>query len=350
MKEQDTEVRNPTPPGSQPPDPDDMLDIEVGADTTEPTQSEGTPEPPPSLKPGVQPSVRPSPIFDKNGKLPHLERASSPPENSASAQSSATPPPEREAVGSSEMFAPTEGQGQAPFDQTTSLTVLDRGPAIEATDPWAAPLNSQDSTLSAEERPGENWLGLLLKETLETVVLAVVIFLLIRVAIQNYRIEGSSMEPNFHNGEYLLVNKLAYRLGEYQRGDVIVFKYPNDTTKDYIKRVIGLPGDIVEIREGMLYVNGQVVTEPYAITPMNFINEPPRVVEEGTLYVMGDNRPASSDTRDLGLTQPGIGHRPGVVGDLPSGHVRTGRSSGPALHARNGPGSMTAKADRPSES
>jgi signal peptidase I len=133
------------------------------------------------------------------------------------------------------------------------------------------------------------------------VVLAVVIFLLIRVAIQNYRIEGSSMEPNFHNGEYLLVNKLAYRLGEYQRGDVIVFKYPGDTTKDYIKRVIGLPGDTIEIREGMLYVNDQLVAEPYQVMPMNYLTEPPRVVESGTLYVMGDNRPASSDTRDWGL-------------------------------------------------
>jgi signal peptidase I len=152
-----------------------------------------------------------------------------------------------------------------------------------------------------EEEPQENWFALLLKETLETVVLAVVIFLLIRVAVQNYRIEGSSMEPNFHNGEYLLVNKLAYRLGEYQRGDVIVFKYPNDITKDYIKRVIGLPGDTVEIRDGMLFVNDQLVSEPYEVMPMNYLSEMPRVVEPGTLYVMGDNRPASSDTRDWGL-------------------------------------------------
>lgn len=159
-----------------------------------------------------------------------------------------------------------------------------------------------DLTPSAvETEPQENWFALLFKETLETVVLAVVIFLLIRVAIQNYRIEGSSMEPNFHNGEYLLVNKLAYRLGEYERGDVIVFKYPGDTTKDYIKRVIGLPGDTVEIRDGMLYVNDQLVSEPYEVMPMNYLNEVPRVVEPGTLYVMGDNRPASSDTRDWGL-------------------------------------------------
>lgn len=160
---------------------------------------------------------------------------------------------------------------------------------------------SEAPALANDEQPQENWFILLLKETVETVVLAVVIFLLIRVAVQNYRIEGSSMEPNFHNGEYLLVNKLAYRLGDFQRGDVVVFKYPGDTSKDYIKRVIGLPGDTVEIRQGILLVNGQEVNEPYDIMPMNFISEPPTVVEPGHLYVLGDNRPASSDTRDWGL-------------------------------------------------
>ena len=129
--------------------------------------------------------------------------------------------------------------------------------------------------------------------------LAVIIFLIIRIGIQNYRIEGASMEPNFHNGEYLIVNKLAYRLGEYERGDVIVFKYPNDPSKDYIKRVIGLPGDTVEIRGGELFVNDKQIEEPYKHMP-NVRDEPPTVVDAGHLYVMGDNRPASSDTRSWG--------------------------------------------------
>lgn len=146
---------------------------------------------------------------------------------------------------------------------------------------------------------GPHWFGVMVREVVETVGLAVIIFLIIRVGIQNYRIEGASMEPNFHDGEYLIVNKLAYRLGEYERGDVIVFKYPNDPSKDYIKRVIGLPGDTVEIRGGELYVNNTLINEPYPHMP-NVRDEPPTVVEAGHLYVMGDNRPASSDTRSWG--------------------------------------------------
>jgi len=153
-----------------------------------------------------------------------------------------------------------------------------------------------DSDLQNDE-PG--WFSLMVRETVETVGLALIIFLIIRVGIQNYRIEGASMEPNFHDGEYLIVNKLAYRLGEYERGDVIVFKYPNDPSKDYIKRVIGLPGDTVEIRGGQLFVNGVQIEEPYEHMP-NARDESPVVVDAGHLYVMGDNRPASSDTRSWG--------------------------------------------------
>lgn len=139
----------------------------------------------------------------------------------------------------------------------------------------------------------------LLRETLETVILAVLIFLVIRSLVQNYRIEGQSMEPNFQHGQYLLVNKLAYRLGEYSRGDVIIFHYPNNPSQDYIKRVIGLPGDTVEFRDGALIVNGLNVDEPYAQIPIARDIQA-QTVAPGFLYVLGDNRPASSDTRTWG--------------------------------------------------
>ena len=162
------------------------------------------------------------------------------------------------------------------------------------------PLGDGQAVLIDEQREEDSaGLKTLLRETLETVILAVLIFLVIRSLVQNYRIEGQSMEPNFHHGQYLLVNKLAYRVGEYRRGDVIVFHYPNDPSQDYIKRVIGLPGDTVEIRDGVLNVNGLFVDEPYDQVPMTR-NIPAQTVAPGFLYVLGDNRPASSDTRTWG--------------------------------------------------
>ena len=164
-------------------------------------------------------------------------------------------------------------------------------------------LNDSRAALPDEERYDDGaGVKPLLRETLETVILAVLIFLVIRGLVQNYRIEGHSMEPNFHHGQYLLVNKLAYRLGDYRRGDVIVFHYPNNPTQDYIKRVVGLPGDTVEIRDGDLFVNGLPVDEPYEQIPI-MRSIPAQTVDPGFLYVMGDNRPASSDTRTWGQLQ-----------------------------------------------
>jgi len=285
VSEQNNEAKKPMTNGS--PDPEDMLDIEVGKSTTS--------------SPVVEENVDPS--LHSEESLPSTVSAEPQPTILALRPEAETIQPVDTLVEST-IAADFNPREFSPGEPTaTSATYAPIRPVNDTVtndvESWAG--EYQPVQLPAEEAPGENWLALIARETLETVVLAVVIFLLIRVAVQNYRIEGSSMEPNFHNGEYLLVNKLAYRLGEYQRGDVIVFKYPGDTTKDYIKRVIGLPGDVVEIREGVLYVNEQMVDEPYATMPMNFLNEPPRIVEAGTLYVMGDNRPASSDTRDWGL-------------------------------------------------
>jgi len=200
--------------------------------------------------------------------------------------------------------AASNGEGTSQPDITPSPPVTLDGrvdPGITGPEP-AQGYAEPSPTTSSEEwatDDGPHWFGLMLREVVETVGLAVIIFLIIRIGIQNYRIEGQSMEPNFHDGEYLIVNKLAYRLGDYERGDVIVFHYPNDPSKDYIKRIIGLPGDTVEIRGGQLYVNNVQIDEPYPHRP-NVRDEPPAVVEADHLYVMGDNRPASSDTRSWG--------------------------------------------------
>ncbi len=106
-----------------------------------------------------------------------------------------------------------------------------------------------------------------MRELLETVILSLVIFLVIRQGVQNYRIESHSMEPNFFEGQFVLVNKLAYKLGEPERGDVVVFRNPGNEDEDYIKRVIGIPGDTIQFADGEVYVNGEYLDEPFVNAP-----------------------------------------------------------------------------------
>lgn len=166
------------------------------------------------------------------------------------------------------------------------------------------PVESQSEvpaqTAAADEaQPSMTWM--LLRELIETVVLSLVIFLLIRQVVQNYRIESHSMEPNFYEGQFILVNKLAFKLGAPERGDVIVFHNPNNPEEDYIKRVIGLPGDSIEIHDQTVFINGQPLAEDY---PHNGIlrgtQYGPTLIEPDHLFVMGDNRPQSKDSREFG--------------------------------------------------
>ena len=155
-------------------------------------------------------------------------------------------------------------------------------------------------------------------EFVQTILLALLIFLLIRNVAQNYRIDGISMEPNFHDGQFLIVNRFAYCPGLHldipftdihlsrtwcvrqpERGDVIVFEYPRDPSRDFIKRVIGVPGDTVEIRSGRVYINGNLMSEPFGPNPGSY-SAAPVVVGEGEVYVMGDNRNNSSDSHMWG--------------------------------------------------
>ena len=161
---------------------------------------------------------------------------------------------------------------------------------------------SMETEKQVEEEPNEpSMTWLLLRELVETVVLSLVIFLLIRQVVQNYRIESHSMEPNFYEGQFILVNKLAYRLGSPSRGDVIVFHNPNNTEEDYIKRVIGLPGDTLEIRDQTVFVNGDILHEPYDLNQLSpGSSYGPIVIDPNHLFVMGDNRPNSSDSRRFG--------------------------------------------------
>ena len=137
----------------------------------------------------------------------------------------------------------------------------------------------------------------LLREIIETVLLTAIIFLLVNTATGRFRIEGQSMEPSLHDNEYVLIDKISYLLHPPERGDVIVLLRPGE--RDYIKRVIGLPGDTVEIRGGKVLVNGVVLEEPYISQPVRS-DLPARQVEPDRYFVLGDNRNNSSDSRSFG--------------------------------------------------
>ncbi len=157
----------------------------------------------------------------------------------------------------------------------------------------------EEAVLKDSNQPNMSWM--ILRELVETVVLSLVIFLLIRQVVQNYRIESHSMEPNFYEGQFILVNKLAYKLGQPDRGEVLVFHNPSDRNEDWIKRIIGLPGDTVEIHDQKVFINGQELAQPYEPNPipLGYLFGP-QLVEPNHLFVMGDNRPNSRDSRYVG--------------------------------------------------
>ncbi|MEE9599597.1 MAG: signal peptidase I [Anaerolineales bacterium] len=157
------------------------------------------------------------------------------------------------------------------------------------------PLYSE-SEENIPEKP--NLLGTLV-DILETLLLSVVLFFLINAVSARIKIDGSSMEPNLHHGEFVIVSKINYRIGEPNRGDVVVFDFPRNITQEYIKRVIGLPGEHILIEDGIVFVDGTRLSEPYLNMAPQYEGE--WVVTEGTLFVLGDNRNNSSDSHTWGL-------------------------------------------------
>ncbi len=136
-------------------------------------------------------------------------------------------------------------------------------------------------------------------DTVETILLALVLFLAINALSARVRVENVSMKPTLQEGEFLLVNRVAYTFGQPSIGDIIVFHAPGASDMDYIKRVIGLPGDQVRITDGIVYVNNQPLYEPY-------IAESPRYtgtwdVPQNEYFVLGDNRNNSSDSHMWGF-------------------------------------------------
>ena len=135
-------------------------------------------------------------------------------------------------------------------------------------------------------------------DVLETLIISLILFAGVNLISARIRVEGFSMEPTFHNGELVIVNKLAYSFSSPQRGDVVIFHYPRNPKEEFIKRIIGLPGEQISVRDGKVYVEGQKLEEAYIASPPDYQFE--TIVPEGELFVLGDNRNNSSDSHSWG--------------------------------------------------
>jgi signal peptidase I len=237
------------------------------------------------------------------------------------------------------MTNPTSEQPAVPKKEAES-SLGEPPPTVEAAEPEALFWSSgADAGLSigaggaypaplAHEVPAKPRLGKriwrLAREAIETLVLALLIFFVVRAALQNFRVEGSSMDPVLHNGQYLIVNKAIYTrinlktisrflpfidpgddpvryiFRRPRRGDVVVFRFPGNPERDFIKRIIGEPGDTVEIKDGTVYIDGSPLDEPY-ITSKPTYTYGPMEVPVDQYFVLGDNRNNSYDSHVWGF-------------------------------------------------
>jgi signal peptidase I len=154
-----------------------------------------------------------------------------------------------------------------------------------------------------EDEQGEHWGARLLREVLEVAVLTLLLFVAVRMFVQNYRVDGPSMQPTLHTSEYILVDKVEYFLHSPQRGDIIVFQAPPNPSEDYVKRVIGVPGDTVVVTpDGIVTVDGVALDESYVADHVAETDGKTETWQLGPdqYFVMGDNRGNSSDSRFFG--------------------------------------------------
>jgi signal peptidase I len=144
--------------------------------------------------------------------------------------------------------------------------------------------------------------GLLLHraaEVAQTLLVAGLLFLAVNLVTARIRVEGNSMEPSLHDGEFVVVSRLAYRWAEPARGDIIVFRFPLNPDRRFIKRIIGLPGDSIRVEGGTVFVNGSPLAEPYIAAPPRYSGD--WQVGADQVFVLGDNRNNSSDAHDWGM-------------------------------------------------
>lgn len=140
---------------------------------------------------------------------------------------------------------------------------------------------------------------------IQSIVITILLAFLLRVfVVQPFVVEGSSMEPNFHNSQYIIIDKVSYRFRDVKRGEVVVLHPPVDLSQNYIKRVIGLPGETVSVQDGEVFINNKKLDEPYLGAEQHktnqFNTQTPVTLGANDYFVMGDNREHSSDSRDWG--------------------------------------------------
>jgi signal peptidase I len=216
-----------------------------------------------------------------------------------------------------------------PIGGSMTATSIDPNAPVDPNDPNASVEEGMPGDVPPEQPPKKSSNAKLIREIVETVVMAILIFFAVRAVVQNFKVEGLSMSPTFYDGEFLLVNKAVYTRIDMstvhkflpfvsagsdpekyifhgpQRGDVIVFHPPpsqGGDSKDFIKRVVGVPGDTVDVKGGHVYVNNRLVEEPYITQTTNCFEQQycHLTLGPGQYYVLGDNRGNSSDSRFWG--------------------------------------------------
>jgi signal peptidase I len=206
-------------------------------------------------------------------------------------------------------FLATQRTGETPDAPKTVPTPVYRvSPAEPDYSNYIMP--PLDGPLPEDKEPGSAWRSAwsIIREVGETVILTLIIFLVIQMFIRNFRVVGTSMVNNLQNGQYLIIDKVSYNpiLTEYfniggpTRGDVIVFKPPRYPSEDYVKRIIGLPGEKVQVIKGQVYINDQLLPEPFQPVHGSYTMPAPVIVPENQVFVLGDNRNNSNDSHNWG--------------------------------------------------
>jgi signal peptidase I len=177
------------------------------------------------------------------------------------------------------------------------------------------PVISQNGPAGKPEPSGLLTLRALALDLFVSVLIA---FFIILFVYQPVKVEGGSMEPGLEDQEHIFINKLVYRFESIERGDIVVFRYPRDTRKSFIKRVIGLPGDRIRISYGHVYVNNELLPEPYV--PSDYLDAcsyPETIVPPNAYFMLGDHRSMSNDSREFGPVMRGYIYGKAVFGYWP---------------------------------